>query len=272
MPSILIAGGNSGIGLEAARSLVAQGHDVVLLGRDQVKGERAVESFAADADRVHFVRGDLSTHDGVRDAAVRLLDDREHFDALVHTTGVFIDKEERTTDGLHPFFAVNYLSRFHLTQLLIPALRGADKPRVIMMTAKVPPSTPIDFSTFPKYQPFKLFKMRLPIQVANHHYAAHLARTEPTILAGVVNAGSAKTDIMRQMPRYMRAGAAVLAPVMFNSVEESAHNVVEAAKRTDWSPATYWDKPGMFHSRTPIEVDPAVTAEVIRISTELTQS
>jgi NAD(P)-dependent dehydrogenase (short-subunit alcohol dehydrogenase family) len=271
MASILIAGGNSGIGLQAARSLAARGHGVVLLGRDQEKGERAVESFPA-GDRVEFIRGDLSNHDGVRAAGARLLDRHQHFDAVIHATGVFFDKEERTADGLHPFFAVNYLSRYHLTQLLMPALRGAEKPRVIMMTAKVPPNTPIDFGIFPKYESFNLFKMRLPIQVANHHYAAHLAHSEPAILTGVVNAGAARTDIMRQMPWYMRAGAAVFAPLMFNSVEESAHNVVEASERMDWAAPTYWEEPGKFDSRIPIEVDPAVTAEVIRISHELTQA
>jgi hypothetical protein len=114
--------------------------------------------------------------------------------------------------------------------------------------------------------------MRQPIQVANHHYAAHLAHSEPAILAGVVNAGAAKTDIMRQMPWYMRTGAAVFAPLVFNSVEESAHNVVEASERTDWAAATYWEKAGRFDNRIPIEVDPAVTAKVIRISHELTQA
>ena len=38
MKKIIISGGNSGIGFEAARQLTALGHHVVILGRDEKKG------------------------------------------------------------------------------------------------------------------------------------------------------------------------------------------------------------------------------------------
>ncbi|MCO6007726.1 SDR family NAD(P)-dependent oxidoreductase [Actinoallomurus purpureus] len=125
MKTILIAGGNSGIGLQAARDLLADGHRLILLGRDPRKGEAALASFGTAGDRASFLAADLPTHDGVRDAAQRVLGQHDRIDALVHTTGVFTFQESRTADGLHPFFAVNYLSRYHLTQLLLPALRQA---------------------------------------------------------------------------------------------------------------------------------------------------
>ena len=40
-----------------------------------------------------------------------------------------------TVDGLPLFFALSFLSRYHLTQLLVPKLLAADKPRVAMLTA-----------------------------------------------------------------------------------------------------------------------------------------
>lgn len=42
MKSILASGGNRGIDLQTARELVAQGHRVVVLGRDQHEGEEAL--------------------------------------------------------------------------------------------------------------------------------------------------------------------------------------------------------------------------------------
>ncbi|MFD3587791.1 SDR family NAD(P)-dependent oxidoreductase [Streptomyces sp. NPDC058683] len=200
MKTILIAGGNSGIGLQAARDHLSHGHRLILLGRDPRKGEAALASFGAGADRASFVAADLSTHDGVRDAASRVLAQHDRMDALVHTTGVFTFEESRTADGLHPFFAVNYLSRYHLTQLLLPALRQAERPVVLMMTAAIPPTDEMDFARFPEFTPFSLSRDRKPIQLANHHYAAHLTHAEPGLTAGVVNAGSAKTDIMRIAP------------------------------------------------------------------------
>ncbi|WP_327242605.1 hypothetical protein [Streptomyces sp. NBC_01320] len=42
MKTILSAGGNSGIGLRVARDLLADGHRLILLGRDPRKGEAAL--------------------------------------------------------------------------------------------------------------------------------------------------------------------------------------------------------------------------------------
>ncbi|MEU6548940.1 SDR family NAD(P)-dependent oxidoreductase [Streptomyces sp. NPDC046915] len=270
MHTILVSGGNSGIGLRAAREHLARGHRVVLLGRDRAKGEAAIASFGDAAGRASFFSVDLSTHDGVRDAARHVLAEHDRFDALLHSTGVLTFKELRTADGLHPFFSVNYLSRYHLTQLLLPALRRAERARVVMMTASIPPSTRADFQRFPAFEAFSFRHDREAIQLANHHYAAHLAKTEPAILAGVVNAGAAKTDILRMSPWYVRAMAKVTGPVFFDSVDKSAHNVVEAVLQEDWPSSTYWPKPGNFGERTPITLDEATTRHLMGVSRDLT--
>lgn len=269
---VLIAGGNSGIGLQAARELSAAGHEVTLLGRDAAKGQRAVESMRDDPGKVTFLQGDLSTHGGVREAANRILATHGQLDALVHTTGLLMDREERTVDGLHPMFAVSYLSRYHLTQLLLPQLRKSQSPRVVMMTAKVSPDTPLDYAQFPDYRPFNFSKMRLPIQVANHHYAVHLATTEAGFSTAVINAGAAKTDILRDSSWPTRAGAVLLGPVLFNSVATSAHNVVHAVSGPRWDSAIYWEKPGKFAVRTPIRINPAMAGETARRSQEITNA
>ncbi|MGW1714327.1 SDR family NAD(P)-dependent oxidoreductase [Streptomyces sp. NPDC002156] len=272
MRTILVSGGNSGIGLRAAREFLARGHRVVLLGRDRRKGEEALASFGDAADRASFHSVELSTHDGVRDAARRVLAEHDRLDALLHSTGVLTFKELRTADGLHPFFSVNYLSRYHLTQLLLPALRRAEHARVVMMTASIPPSTPAEFERFPAFEQFSFRHDREAIQLANHHYAAHLTRAEPGLRAGVVNAGAVKTDILRLSPWYMRAMSKVVGPFFFDSVEKSAHNVVEACLREDWPSAMYWPKPGDFEQRLPIDLDKSTTRRLMDVSRDLTDS
>ncbi|MFB6939838.1 SDR family NAD(P)-dependent oxidoreductase [Streptomyces chartreusis] len=270
MKTIVIPGGNSGIGRQAARTLLADGHRLVILGRDPRKGEAALASFGAAAGRASFIAADLSTHDGVRDAARRILDKHENVDALVHTTGVLTMTESRTADGLHPFFAINYLSRYHLTQLLLPTLRRAERPLVLMMTAAVAPSEEADFARFPEFPTFNFNRDRKPVQLGNHHYAAHLTRTEPGLAAGVINAGAVKTDILRAAPWYMRAGAKVLGPIMFDSLETAAHNVVGATRSDTWQSALYWGKPGRFEQRVSITLDTATTQALMDTSRALT--
>ncbi|MCZ4102465.1 MULTISPECIES: hypothetical protein [Streptomyces] len=138
------------------------------------------------------------------------------------------------------------------------------------MTAAIPPTDDADFTRFPTFDSFNFARDRKPAQLANHHYAAHLTRTEPGLAAGVVNAGAAKTDILRSAPWYMRAGAKVLGPVVFDTVETSARNVVEAVRRDDWTTPAYWSKTGRFEQCTPIALDPTVTQHLVDVSRALT--
>lgn len=270
MKTILIAGGNGGVGLRAADDILARGHRVILLGRSRAKGDAALTALGAPTERASFLAADLSTHDGVRDAARRILDAHDRLDAVLHTTGILTTEESRTTDGLHPFFAVNYLSRYHLTQLLLPALRRSPNPHVVMLTAAVPPTDGTDFARFPQFEAFNFGRDRKPVQLANHHYAAHLTRTENGLAAAVVNAGMPKTDIMRAAPASMRIGARILGPIIFDSIEKAAHNPVEATLRDDWETPTYWGKPGRFEQRTPIALDASTTERLMNISHTLT--
>lgn len=114
--------------------------------------------------------------------------------------------------------------------------------------------------------------MRKPIQIANHHYAAHLAATEPGLLAGVVNAGSARTDIFRLQPRWICATAAVLGPLVLDSLDKAAHYAVNATGREDWPTSSYWRKAGDFSHPTPIILDASQTGAVIAASSDLTSA
>lgn len=267
MKKILIAGGNSGIGLEAARQLTALGHHVVLLGRDAKKGHAALTELQNNSGKTEFLAADLSTHSGVRAAAQALLASHDRFDVILHTTGVLLFDDVRTADGLHPFFAVNYLSRYHLTQLLLPLLRKSDSPRVIMLSSHIDLDTKIDFEYFPKFVPFDFGKARAAIQYGNHHYAVHLKNTEKNVLAAVVNAGLADTGIWRELPAQVRDN--MLGSRKQNTIPESAVIPVALCVNDAWETATYWGTIGKLES-TLLNLDLQETERLISVCKEIT--
>lgn len=270
MRTIVLVGGNSGIGRHVAVQLAELGERLVLVGRDAAKGEQVVATLGGGGGQATFIAADLSTHDGVRSAAEALLTANDRIDALVHTSGVLIMNEARTADGLHPFFAVNTLSRYHLTQRLLPALRRGKEPRVIMMTSKVSPDTRVDLGLLPRFEPFVFRKLTEQIQVGNHHYAAHLARAEPWLRAGVVNAGVARTGIWRETPAWIRLATTLLGPLLFDPIERSAHNVLRTLTDDGWSTGTYWARPGRFDDRTAIAPAREVTEGLLAAYRSLT--
>ncbi|HZA73219.1 MAG TPA: oxidoreductase [Propionibacteriaceae bacterium] len=113
---VVITGGNSGIGFEAARMLAGAGARVTLAVRNVAKGERA----AAELDGDVGVRElDLSRLDSVRAFAAATADP---VDVLINNAGVMVPPFARTADGFEIQFGTNHLGPFALTNLLLPQI------------------------------------------------------------------------------------------------------------------------------------------------------
>ena len=113
---VVITGGNSGIGVEAARMLAGAGGRVTLAVRHVAKGEQA----AAEIDGEVGVRElDLTRLESVRAFAA---ESDEPFDVLVNNAGVMAVPFARTEDGFEIQFGTNHLGPFALTNLLLPRI------------------------------------------------------------------------------------------------------------------------------------------------------
>jgi NAD(P)-dependent dehydrogenase (short-subunit alcohol dehydrogenase family) len=113
--TILVTGSTSGLGQRVAEELVKQGATVIVHGRDPDKVERVTGDIGAARGLV----ADLSSLDEVR----RLAGEVDELDTLVNNAGIVIPERQESADGYELTLAVNYLSHFLLTSLLLPKLR-----------------------------------------------------------------------------------------------------------------------------------------------------
>jgi NAD(P)-dependent dehydrogenase (short-subunit alcohol dehydrogenase family) len=113
---IVITGGNSGIGLEAARMLADAGARVTLAVRNVTKGEQAAAEIGGSVEVREL---DLSALESVRAFAART---SEPVDVLVNNAGVMVPPFARTADGFEIQFGTNHLGPFALTNLLLPQI------------------------------------------------------------------------------------------------------------------------------------------------------
>jgi NAD(P)-dependent dehydrogenase (short-subunit alcohol dehydrogenase family) len=270
MSTFVIAGGNSGIGLQTARNLLTAEHRVILLGRDKRKAQAALDSFGPARDRAEFHAVDLATHDGVRDAAAQVTASSDRIDGILHSAGEFIGGEARTADGIPLLVAVGYLSRYHLTQLLLPNLLKADHPRVVMMTAHLNHLPPLQPELFPYFEPYDIRTILYQTNAASMYYANHLSITYPTLFGGVVCPGLVRTGIFHKAPWHIRALTAISAPFRANSLDTAATNPTQALLHGEGSTGTYWDTAQDFNDTTPITVDPDLRQALIDTSRETT--
>ena len=116
--TIIITGASDGIGAEAARALGRQGHEVVVVGRNQERTASVAREINADYFLVDF--SDLGE---VRNLAALLLEKYPRIDVLANNAGgIFTPARQETTDGFEMTFQVNYLAPFLLTHLLLDRL------------------------------------------------------------------------------------------------------------------------------------------------------
>ncbi|MCJ2185762.1 SDR family NAD(P)-dependent oxidoreductase [Novosphingobium beihaiensis] len=114
MARILITGSSDGLGLEAGRQLLAQGHGVVLHARNE---ERAGDAKAALPGCETVVSADVSTLAGMKALAGEIAA-LGPFDAVIHNVGIgYGGGPSITADGFQRIFAVNVVAPFVLTAL-----------------------------------------------------------------------------------------------------------------------------------------------------------
>ncbi|MBX7097079.1 MAG: SDR family NAD(P)-dependent oxidoreductase [Myxococcaceae bacterium] len=173
----VITGGNSGIGLEAAKVLVARNATVVLACRDARKmGEAAASLRAAGAGRVEQVVLDLSSLASVRTAASELASRFPQIDVLVNNAGVMALPERKSADGFELQFATNHLGHFALTGLLLGPLAAAPAGRVVTVSSILHRRGHIVFEDIPTPRAYDKRKSYSMSKLANLLFAFELHR------------------------------------------------------------------------------------------------
>jgi NAD(P)-dependent dehydrogenase (short-subunit alcohol dehydrogenase family) len=131
--TVLITGGNSGIGYEAAAALAGAGATVVSACRDAAKAKAAADSIRArfESASVETLPLDLASLASVRDCAKAFADRHNALDVLINNAGVMAIPRRTTADGFEMQFGTNHLGHFALTGLLLERVLGTDGARVV---------------------------------------------------------------------------------------------------------------------------------------------
>jgi NAD(P)-dependent dehydrogenase (short-subunit alcohol dehydrogenase family) len=135
---IVITGASSGVGLQTARQLAGQGGEIVMIVRDQARGEHARAQVAGAATRKPPVLlfADLSVQVDIRRVAQQVKDRYDHIDILINNAGTAFSRRQQSVDGLELTWATNHLAPFLLTELLLPLLVAAPAGRIVNVVSE----------------------------------------------------------------------------------------------------------------------------------------
>jgi NAD(P)-dependent dehydrogenase (short-subunit alcohol dehydrogenase family) len=195
--------GTGGLGLQDALALARAGANVVIAGRNKLKGEAAARQVqeAASGSRVSFELLDLANLDSIESFSVRMGRTHTSLDLLINNAAVMNPpKRVVTDDGFEMQFGTNYLGHFALTARLLPLLRKSIKPRVVSLSSVAARSGKIsleDLQSERGYAPMKAYSQS---KLACLMFALELQRRSDAADWGIesiaAHPGISRTDLI----------------------------------------------------------------------------
>ena len=147
---ILVTGSTSGLGRGVALKLASMGSHIIVHGRNRERGLEVVNEIEREGiGSARFYAADLASFDQVREFAETILRDYDRLDVLINNAGIHLapeDGRQVSADGHELTFAVNYLSGFLLTRMLLPRIIASAPSRIVNVSSRGQRNAVIDFN------------------------------------------------------------------------------------------------------------------------------
>jgi NAD(P)-dependent dehydrogenase (short-subunit alcohol dehydrogenase family) len=205
----VVTGGNSGIGLEAARRLAQAGAHVVLAVRNPTKGEAAVQDIRAGhpSGEVSTESLDLSSLASVRHFAAVMAQRDRPIDLLINNAGIMaVPRRDETEDGFELQIGTNYLGHFALTGLLLKVLQRADAPRVVTISSSAARFGKINLADLQSERRYGAWRAYGQSKLADLIFAFELQRRSVAngwgVMSNAAHPGSTHTNLQSTGPNH----------------------------------------------------------------------
>lgn len=134
---VVMTGGTSGLGLEAARAFARMGATVEIIARNAAKAEATCAELAQQTGnaKVGFVVADTGDLAALRRAAEDLTRRHPAIHVLIHNAGALDDVRQTSPQGIELTVASQVVGPFLLTALLLPALKAGAPARVLWVSS-----------------------------------------------------------------------------------------------------------------------------------------
>ncbi len=244
----LVTGANSGIGKATALGLAQAGAHVVMVARDQTRGQQAQNEIQQQSGnhQVDLLLADLSSQQAVRQLAQEFGQRYSQLHVLVNNAGSFFVKRTLSVDGIEMTLALNHLASFLLTNLLLDTLRQTPAARVVNVSSGAQASGFINLDDLQMKQKYSMLRAYSQSKLANvlftYALAQRLRNTDITV--NCLHPGLVATNIWNRSLTAPAQPVSALALLLGISPEEGAQTPLYLATAPEVADMTgrYFDK------------------------------
>lgn len=252
----VVTGATGGLGYETAMALAGAGAIVILTGRNDAKGLRAIEGICERFPNalIAYEHLDLASLASVADFTRRFAASNEQLDLLINNAGVMaLPKRQRTEDGFEMQLGTNYLGHYALTAQLLPQLRRAKAPRIVNLSSLAHRSGAINFDDLQGKRSYRPWRAYCQSKLAMLMFSLELQRR--SLAAGwgltslAAHPGYARTDLIPNGPgadTFQSRVSRWLQPFISHSAAEGALPTLFAATSPAAEPGGYYG-PNWFY-------------------------
>ncbi len=178
----LITGATAGIGAVTALELARLGSLVVLHGKDARRLEWMRLKILEEVPeaKLDSLQADLADLEQVRAMAQAFLARYARLDVLLNNAGAFFYTRQTSAQGYEKTFAVNHLSHFLLTHLLLPVLQDTAQryaeARIVNVSSGAHKGMRLDFADLQMQKGYKSWVAYGRSKLANLYFTFELAR------------------------------------------------------------------------------------------------
>lgn len=178
--TIIVTGGNSGLGYESVKAFALKGATVILACRNLAKGEKAKNEILKTnpSGEIQVMQLDLANLTSVEAFAKKFASEHKQLDVLLNNAGIMATPNIKTDDGFEAQLGTNHLGHFALTGHLLPLLKGTPQSRVVNVSSLAHKGGKMDFNDlmFEKCRKFKPMRAYGQSKLANLLFTYELQR------------------------------------------------------------------------------------------------
>ena len=199
--TVIITGGNTGIGKETAIDLAKRGARVILACRNENKGNEAVNEVIQESgnNNVIFRPLDLASLQSVREFADYVDQHEDRVDILINNAGVMMCPFAKTAEGFEMQIGTNHFGHFLLTNLLLDKLKACAPSRIVNVSSYAHRMGKIDFDNLNSENGYNPYTAYGQSKLANVLFTRQLAkRLQGTgVIANSLHPGAVDTELQR---------------------------------------------------------------------------